>query len=374
MSVHRLLVAAAGLALGYQIVSCGSSETSGGARSGAGGSSTVDSGARGGAPQAGGANAGSGGPSASDARADSPIVDSGSTTETGDDHATSSGLDASAFPNVMFDDFEYADRSDAALTQFGWTLKSGSGAPGPINAIWSPNGVSFVDDAAGADAAGDGASSHARLLRLTSSTQGLTTISQAEICHQFVFFEGTYAARVRFADTSFSGASTDQVVQAFFTISAPNTRDMGNAAYSECDLEYTPNGAWGYPVGLWAVTWESYDYTDAQDIRNNLSILTNGSRQGWHILNIVVLGGNVVYTIDGANVATHGGVYYPESPMAICFNLWFSPGIADAGTQAWVEDIDWVLHVKGENLTAAASEQKVADLRTGRFTRLNTIH
>ena len=377
MSVNRSLFAAAALAIGYHIVSCSSSEPSG-ARSGAGGSSTVDSGARGGAPQAGSANAGA---SNIDARADSPIVDSGGAGETGagDDHAVSdSGLDASAFPNILFDDFNYIDRSDAALTQFGWTPKSGMGAPGAANAVWSPDGVSFVadpaaSDAGGRDATGGGASSGGRLLRLTSSTQALTTILQTELCQKFVFFEGTYAARVRFADTAFAGASSDQVVEAFFTISAPNTRDMGNPAYSECDLEYTPLGAWGSPAGLWAVTWESYDYTDGQDVRNNLSLLTNGSRQGWHILNIVVMNGNVVYTVDGAAVATHGGVYYPDSPMAICFNIWFSPVIADAGTQTWVEDVDWVLHVKGETLTAAASEQKVADLRARQFTRLNTI-
>ena len=378
MSVHRLLFAAAGLVVGYQIVSCGSSEVPTGARSGAGGSSIGDSGARGGAPQAGSAN---GGASTIDARADSPIVDSGRAGETGagDDHAVSdSGLDASGFPNILFDDFDYADRSDVALTQFGWTPKSGSGAPGAMNAVWSPDGVSFLtdpadSDAGGRDAAGGGASSSSRLMRLTSSTQGLTTILQTEICQKFVFFEGTYAARVRFVDTAFAGASTDQVVETFFMISAPNTRDMGRTDYSECDLEYTPLGAWGSPAGLWAVTWESYDYTDGQDVRNNLSLLTNGSRQGWHILNIVVMNGNVVYTVDGAAVSTHGGVYYPDSPMAICFNLWFSPVIADAGTQSWVEDVDWVLHVKGETLTAAASEQKVADLRARQFTRLNTI-
>jgi len=101
--------------------------------------------------------------------------------------------------------------------------------------------------------------------------------------------------------------------------------------------------------------------------------LTNGSRQGWHTLNVVVMNGNVVYTVDGAPFTTHGGVYYPESPMAICFNLWFAAGIADAGSQTWIQDVDWVLHAKGQSLTSAQAEQKVTELRASQFTRLNTI-
>jgi hypothetical protein len=396
VSVQKVILVVA--ALGAAVVSCSDDAPSRGG-SGAGGRSSSTSGGGGGsAPDAassggsGGTDAGSKGdapesadadtegrsivdasqePSSADATGasrDSSSLDSTGVMDTtsGDERAVvDSGPDASAFPNVLFDDFDYVDSASPALSQFGWTLKSGSGSPGPVGAVWSPSNVSFPT----ADAGSVGS----RVMRLTASTAGPSAVVQSEVCHQFALLEGTYAARVRFADTALSGASTNQVVQTFFMISAPSTRDMGNAAYSECDFEYLPNGAWGSPGGLWAVTWESYDYTDAQDIRNNQSLLTNGSRQGWHTLNIVVMNGNVVYTVDGASFVTHGGVYYPESPMAICFNLWFASGIADAGSQTWVQDVDWVLHAKGQSLTAAQAEQKVADLRASQFTRLNTI-
>jgi hypothetical protein len=380
------------------LVSCGMSSSDGAAPSrpvpGGGGAPSIDAASNGGSPSAGGSRGGGGsaGDNGSRGGGGAPPGSGGSSGAAGQEHVDAaadnqvprsdariedSGLDASAFPNVFFDDFSYANSSDSTLTQFGWTLKSGTGTPGLPGATWSTNNVSFITDSAGdgggSSSVGDGAAprSNNRLMRLAASTQG-ATISQAEICHQFVLLEGTYAARVRFVDGAFSGASTDQVVQTFFMISAPSTRDMGNARYSECDLEYLPNGGWGSPSGLWAVSWDSYDYTDGQDIRNNQSLLTPGSRQGWHTLNIVVMNGNVVYTIDGASVTTHGGVYYPDSPMAICFNLWFA-GIADAGTQSWVEDVDWVLHVKGETLSATDSERRVAALRDSQFTHLNTI-
>jgi hypothetical protein len=376
MSANKMLSVALVLGAFSLVVSC--SDPSSSARtsdttSGAGGGSSTGTGSNGGGgvrPGTGG-NSGGGAQPNSDAAGDTaaPRDDGAAIADSGPD-----GPDASAFPNVFFDDFSYANSSDTTLSQFGWTLKSGSGTPGPVNAVWSPGNVSFIADSAGDGGVADGASANPnnRVMRLTASTQGETTISQAEVCHQFVLLEGTYAARVRFADTALSGASTDQIVETFFMISAPSTRDKGNAAYSECDLEYLPNGGWGSPSGLWAVTWESYDYTDGQDVRNNQSILTSGSRQGWHTLNIVVMNGNVAYTVDGASFVTHGGVYYPDSPMAICFNLWFA-GVAEAGTQTWVQDVDWVIHVKGEALTAADSERKVAALRESQFTHLNTI-
>jgi len=383
MSVHEVLSVVVVIGALSFVVSCSDTSSSGrpiDPTSGAGGGSSTGTGSNGG----GGARPGTGGNSGADAQANSDAArDTGAPGDDGAvaDSGLDAGPDASAFPNVLFDDFSYANSSDTTLTQFGWTLKSGSGTPGPANAVWSPSNVSFIADSAGSGGVADGASGTAdgasanfnnRVMRLTASTQG-ATISQAEVCHQFVLLEGTYAARVRFADIAFSGASTDQIVETFFMISAPSTRDRGNAAYSECDLEYLPNGGWGSASGLWAVTWESYDYTDGQDVRNNQSILTSGSRQGWHTLNVVVMNGNVVYTVDGASFATHGGVYYPDSPMAICFNLWFA-GVAEAGTQAWVQDVDWVIHVKGEELTAADSERKVAALRASQFTHLNTIH
>ncbi len=44
---------------------------------------------------------------------------------------------------------------------------------------------------------------------------------------------------------------------------------------------------------------------------------------GWHTLLLQVSGGQIKYYIDGTLMATHGGIYYPETPMSINFNLWF---------------------------------------------------
>ena len=208
-----------------------------------------------------------------------------------------------ADPNLFFDDFNYASNSDVEFTNFGWTLKSGAGFPGLTGAVWNPENVSFVADPE---------IPNNQLMRMTSSTETRANISQSEACHQFKFLEGTYAARVRFTDTAESGTTADQVIQTFFTISAEETRDMALPQYSECDFEYLPNGAWGAGQRLELVTWESYDYTNGLDIRNNAFSQELGSQQGWHTLHILIMNGSVVYSLDGSVVGTHGGEEYPR--------------------------------------------------------------
>src|ERR1051325_4500459 len=128
---------------------------------------------------------------------------------------------------VLFEDFSYTNKDQ--LKKHGWIIRTEPGWPGVPGAIWSEDGVSILSDG---------------ILRMTSSTEGPgTKTTQTQICHQRKYFEGTYAARVRFTDVTLSGPSGDQIVQSFYTI-APLKAPM-DPDYSELDFEYLPNGGWG---------------------------------------------------------------------------------------------------------------------------------
>ncbi|MDR4215909.1 hydrolase, partial [Bacillus paralicheniformis] len=83
------------------------------------------------------------------------------------------------------------------------------GGPGVPGARWAPENITFpsVD--------GDKAA------QLASSTDGTASgTKHTELLqNQMRFFEGTYAARIKFADAPVSGADGDRVNQTFFTIS-----------------------------------------------------------------------------------------------------------------------------------------------------------
>ena len=50
---------------------------------------------------------------------------------------------AAAACGVLFDDFNYSSRTDAALGQRGWSVRSTSGGPGVAGARWIADNVSF---------------------------------------------------------------------------------------------------------------------------------------------------------------------------------------------------------------------------------------
>ncbi|MDQ5836731.1 MAG: glycoside hydrolase family 16 protein, partial [Acidobacteriota bacterium] len=130
---------------------------------------------------------------------------------------------------VLFDDFNYSDRR--ALSRHGWIVRNVAGWPGVPGAKWWPEGVTFLKDEA---------APRNRILRMTSSTDGTGEHTrQTQICHQRKYFEGTYAARVRFTDAPLAGPGGDQLVESFYTIS-PLKAPM-DADYSELDFEYLPN-------------------------------------------------------------------------------------------------------------------------------------
>ena len=257
---------------------------------------------------------------------------------------------AAAPAAILFDDFSYTNKEQ--LKKNGWILRTEAGWPGVPGATWSEDGVSLHKE------------SSLQFLRMTSSTEGSgATTTQTQICHQRKYFEGTYAARVRFTDKPISGPGGDQLVQSFYTISplkAPMDLD-----YSELDWEYLPNGGWGIDgPTLYATTWETFS-PEPNWKKDNVFKTANGSQAGWHTLVTQVFDQNVRYFVDGKLFAEHGDAYYPEDTMSINFNLWFiRDGMLKSNEpRQYHEDIDWVFHRAGVTLTPYQVEAAVTAMR-----------
>lgn len=254
---------------------------------------------------------------------------------------------------ILFDDFSYADRKE--LTRHGWIVRNAVGWPGVPGATWSQEGVTFLKDEA---------APRNRVLRMTSTTDGTGAgTRQTQICHERKFFEGTYAARVRFTDAPLAGPGGDQIVESFYTIS-PLKAPM-NPDYSELDFEYLPNGGWGVAgASLYETTWYTFS-PEPNWKKDNVFNMTSGSRAGWHTLVTQVAAGNVRYFVDGVQQVEHGGRFYPRSVMSINFNLWFiKDGAAKVqGARSYNEDIDWVFFESNSALTPEEVESRVASLR-----------
>jgi hypothetical protein len=241
------------------------------------------------------------------------------------------------------------------MKQHGWIIRTEPGWPGVPGALWREDGVTLVKDP-------DQPSN--QVLRMTSFTDGPgATTAQTQICQQRKFFEGTYAARVRFTDKAVVGTGGDQIVQSFYTISplkAPMDLD-----YSELDYEYLPNGGWGIDgPTLYTTTWETFS-PEPNWKKDNVFQTANGSQAGWHTLVTQVFDKKVRYFVDGKLFAEHGGEYYPEDTMSINFNLWFiRDGMAQVKERRqYEEDIDWVYFQANTSLTPEQVEAAVAALR-----------
>lgn len=269
---------------------------------------------------------------------------------------------ASDASQILFDDFSYSTYNE--MTANGWIIRTGSGWPGVPGATFRPENVSFVDYPDQADN---------RLLRMTSSTDGTSENTyQTQICHQRKYLEGTYAARVRFSDEPVSGADGDEVVQTFYTIT-PYVRPL-DPDYSEMDFEYLPNGGWGgADLTFYVTTWETVQIEpwNAQNTSNSVQ----GSLADWHMLVLQVNGGTVRYFIDGKLIAQHGGVYYPDAPMSINFNLWFIDGglTQVEGVREYQEDVDWVFYETNTLLMPDEVNAKVDELRNSSVTFQDTV-
>ncbi|HSC81669.1 MAG TPA: glycoside hydrolase family 16 protein, partial [Chitinolyticbacter sp.] len=243
--------------------------------------------------------------------------------------ASSSWADA-----VFFDDFQYSDIK--AMTANGWKLRNGTGWPGVEGARWVAGGIGVIADPA---------TPGNRLLQLSAASDGSAKgTRQAQLCHARKYLEGTYAARVRFSDTPVHGPDGDQIVQTFYLISP--LKAPAHPDYSEIDFEYLPNGGWGASgATFYVTTWETF-IPAPKFWKDNQHDRLRGSQAGWRTLVVQVAGGRVEYFVDGTPLARHGGGYYPEVPMSINFNLWFSAlGANSSQPRTYLEQVDWVLHV-----------------------------
>lgn len=100
-------------------------------------------------------------------------------------------------------------------------------------------------------------------------------------------------------------------------------------------------------------------------LADNASNFVVQDQDGWRTLVLQVKDGRVRYYVNGKLAAEHGGNHYPDSPMSINFNLWFiNGGLMSLNDQrSYQEDIDWVFHQRGMQLTPEEVDQQVRMLR-----------
>jgi hypothetical protein len=276
--------------------------------------------------------------------------------------ATAQNSSAAVSCGSLFDDFSYSSRTDPALGANGWSVRTESGGPGVPGARWSADNITFPTS--------DGQ----KVAQLTGTTNGTGSgTTQAEfLTRDRKFMEGTYLARVKFADAPVSGSDGDHINETFFTIS-PLAAPM-DPTYSELDFsEYLPNGGWG---GSGPTNYETTWYTYQADpwVADNQSSQQTRSLAGWHDVMATVGDGHVKYYIDGALVGDHSGKYYPRQNMVLEFNQWFIDTAGHSGgTSTWQEQVDYVYHAKKQVLTPAQVSAQVSAYRSSGVSHADTV-
>jgi hypothetical protein len=273
--------------------------------------------------------------------------------------------------HVFYDDFVYADSSVPELSQFGWHVRTPNepGGPGVKGAEWTSEQVTFDDDLTDK---GD------RFLIMGASTSGDPNYSQhSQIITDEIFFEGTYAARVRLTDKPVDEPDVnDKIVQAFFSIN--DLQYDYDFSYSECDFEYLPNGGWGpsQPT-MFVSSWATYkpEYKPEPQVSIKETHTYSGSLDDgqWHILRFEISKGQVNYFIDDSLAATHSGIYYPESVMKIAFNNWFISLASESEHRQYEFYVDWVFHAQDSILNDTSIENIISEYRLQGYKRLNTM-
>lgn len=269
---------------------------------------------------------------------------------------------------ILFDDFDYTGPEDKNLAGFKWSVKEGIAGPGPVGCSWSRDNISFISDPE---------NSKNKIMRLSASTDGTASgCSHAEILHETKYFEGTYAARVRFSDKPQAGENGDKINETFFTISP--LRYANDPLYSECDFEYLANGGWGREgATMWLTSWHTYE--DFPDFKmDNINNAIGESHEGWHVLVCVAAAGEVKYYIDGVLRAVHGERFYPRALMNISFNLWFlneeGALLPEGGKRTYTMDVDWVFHSANQIMTSEEIADCVNAYRTRGIKRFDSVN
>jgi len=295
------------------------------------------------------------------------------TTVMVDDHYALQANFAPGVFGVFFDDFRYdafpsghlTEQGESDFKEHGWDIKTGASGPGI--AEWDANNVFF----------GNGENDEG-IVELQIRTNGDPYYTyQSEIFTEPKFFEGTYAALIRFSDKPQS--PVDGTVQTFFSISNYSLT-CDKEIYSECDFEYLEYDAWKYsfkkyspPIqesNLYVTTWEQAVPRDSIDDP------CGGSLAGeWSTLVFTVDSNEVKYYLNGVLVPVeepHMDKYYPESNMGINFNHWIDPnGYGISGdTRTYIFKVDWVLHIKDKVLTTIEVESLVREYQSHGIPRI----
>ncbi|WP_280723399.1 cellulose binding domain-containing protein [Kitasatospora sp. MAA4] len=254
---------------------------------------------------------------------------------------------------VVFDNFHYSGPTDPALIKHGWRIRTSKGGPG-IPDTWSAAGVSFPAEP---DALGG------QVLQLQAATDGTKEhTTQAEVqSANTPFLTGTYAARIYFSDAPTTGNPGDHVNESFYTISPDDS------LYSELDNEYMPNGGWGSkgPV-LDTTTWFSAKTGDRSTLRHNISL------QGWHTIVMTAVNGVATYSLDGKDLFSSSGKYYPREAMVVNFNTWFVD-LPFAGPRAWDTKVNWFYYNAKQAMSLADVQKTVTDFYGDGTNYVNTV-
>ncbi|GIH18865.1 cellulose binding domain-containing protein [Rugosimonospora africana] len=263
---------------------------------------------------------------------------------------------------ALFDDFSYTSPNDASFAAHGWSARSGAGGPGILDS-WKTSAVTFPT------ASGN---TVMQLAATTDGTNGGTTQAEVDTTAK-KFFTGTYAARVFFNDAPASGPDGDSVNETFYTITP--LRYDNDPLYSELDFEYLPNGGWG-DTGpkMYTTSWYTYQNNPTW-VGDRVSSNVSESLQGWHNLVIQVNNGTVAYFIDGTQVFTSTGKYYPRQSMTIDFNNWFIAGetLGSATPRTYNEQVDWVYYNAGGIVSPATVQAQVNAYRAAHTTFTDTV-
>lgn len=280
-----------------------------------------------------------------------------------------------------WDDFDYSDFSDPELEKFGWDLLDRNAWPAPGDEDggglpYSGDNILFLADK---EIPGNKIMSVATVNKGTLASRKFSRIETIDP----LFFEGTYAARVKFTDEN-SAKYQDGNIQTFYTI----FQSEGKKEHSEHDFEYLPYDTWmgndDYEPTMYVSSHDRYDVIDGKlHFYNDCKFLNQSYGEQWHLYQFNIYGGIIKYYIDGELVATHDKAkqdptssVYPDSKMQICFANWITfedhEGFRLGPLKEERENkffVDWVYHAADEDVLYEQVVERVAEKRAKKVSK-----